>query len=128
MFPDLLAGNEHADDVAVYRLSHSQALVATTDFFIPVVDDPFDFGRIAPTNALSDIDAMGAAPIMALVVLGIAGPQRLKRNSDARARDDVVLSKPLAVVMLSAALMKRELDAPAYAEMIAGTTTRNRPG
>ena len=89
VFPDLLVGNEYADDAAVYRLSHSQALVATTDFFMPVVDNPFDFGRIAPTNALSDIDAMGAAPIMALVVLGIAGPQQLKRNSDVHALIDV---------------------------------------
>lgn len=71
MFPDLLVGYEHADDAAVYRLNDTQALVATTDFFMPVVDDPFDFGRIAATNAISDIYAMGASPIMALAVVGM---------------------------------------------------------
>jgi selenide,water dikinase len=70
-FPDLLVGYDHADDAAVYRINESQALVATTDFFMPVVDDPFDFGRIAATNAISDIYAMGATPIMALAVVGM---------------------------------------------------------
>src|SRR4030095_5487117 len=68
---DLLVGTETADDAAVYRLNDSQALVATTDFFTPVVDDPHDFGRIAATNAISDIYAMGARPIMALAILGM---------------------------------------------------------
>src|SRR6478752_10496100 len=68
---DLLVGTETADDAAVYRLNDSQALVATTDFFTPIVDDPYDFGRIAATNALSDIYAMGGAPIMALAILGM---------------------------------------------------------
>jgi selenide,water dikinase len=67
----LLVGTETADDAAVYRLNDSQALVATTDFFTPIVDDPFDFGRIAATNALSDIYAMGAKPIFALAVVGM---------------------------------------------------------
>ncbi len=71
VFPDLLVGWDHADDAAVYRLNDSQALVATTDFFMPVVDDPFDFGRIAATNAISDIYAMGASPVMALAVVGM---------------------------------------------------------
>lgn len=71
MFPDLLVGHDHADDAAVYRINESQALVATTDFFMPVVDDPFDFGRIAATNAISDIYAMGATPLMALAVVGM---------------------------------------------------------
>ncbi|NIO43564.1 MAG: selenide, water dikinase SelD [Burkholderiales bacterium] len=70
-FPDLLVGYDHADDAAVYRLNDKQALVATTDFFMPVVDDPFDFGCIAATNAISDIYAMGASPIMALAVVGM---------------------------------------------------------
>ena len=69
-WPDLLVGHDTSDDAAVYRLSESQALVATTDFFTPVVDDPYDFGRIAATNAISDIYAMGARPIMALALLG----------------------------------------------------------
>jgi selenide, water dikinase len=69
--PDLLVGTEHSDDAAVYRLNDHQAIVATTDFFTPIVDDPFDFGRIAATNALSDVYAMGAEPIMALAIVGM---------------------------------------------------------
>ena len=64
-------GTETADDAAVYRLNETQALVATTDFFTPVVDDPYDFGRIAATNAISDVYAMGARPIMALALVGM---------------------------------------------------------
>jgi len=67
----LLVGTETADDAAVYKLNDSQALVATTDFFTPIVDDPYDFGRIAATNAISDIYAMGAKPIFALAVVGM---------------------------------------------------------
>src|SRR4051795_5738285 len=70
-FPDLLVGTETADDAAVYRLNDEQALVATTDFFMPIVDDPFDFGRIAATNALSDVYAMGGRPILALAIVGM---------------------------------------------------------
>ncbi len=70
-FANLLVGTETGDDAAVYRLNDDQALVATTDFFTPIVDDPYDFGRIAATNALSDIYAMGGTPIMALAVLGM---------------------------------------------------------
>ncbi|WP_065340243.1 selenide, water dikinase SelD [Azoarcus olearius] len=69
--PDLLVGTETADDAAVYRLNERQAVVATTDFFTPIVDDPYDFGRIAATNALSDVYAMGGTPIMALAVVGM---------------------------------------------------------
>jgi selenide,water dikinase len=69
--PDLLVGTESSDDAAVYRLNDEQAIVATTDFFMPIVDDPFDFGRIAATNAISDIYAMGAKPIMALALVGM---------------------------------------------------------
>ena len=69
--PELLVGTETADDAAVYRLNDQQALVATTDFFTPIVDDPYDFGRIAATNALSDIYAMGGTPIMALAIVGM---------------------------------------------------------
>ena len=71
IYADLLVGNESHDDAAVYRLNDTQALVATTDFFTPIVDDPYDFGRIAATNALSDVYAMGARPIMALALLGV---------------------------------------------------------
>jgi selenide,water dikinase len=70
-FPNLLVGNESADDAAVYRINDTQAIVATTDFFMPIVDDPFDFGRIAATNAISDVYAMGGKPFMALALLGM---------------------------------------------------------
>lgn len=70
-FPDLLVGNDTADDAAVYKLNDEQAIVATTDFFMPIVDDPFDFGRIAATNALSDVYAMGGKPLMALAIVGM---------------------------------------------------------
>ncbi|WP_417067179.1 selenide, water dikinase SelD [Niveibacterium terrae] len=69
--PELMVGNDSADDAAVYRLNDSLALIATTDFFTPIVDDPFDFGRIAATNAISDVYAMGGRPIMALSLVGM---------------------------------------------------------
>jgi selenide,water dikinase len=173
---ELLVGTETADDAAVYKLNEHQALVATTDFFTPIVDDPYDFGRIAATNAISDIYAMGARPIMALAVVGmpldklpleivgrilaggesvcaaagipIAGghsidvvepiyglvalglvhPAKVKRNSEARAGDVLILGKPLGVGILSAALKKGELSAEGYAEMLHHTTRLNTPG
>ncbi|MFL5296842.1 MAG: selenide, water dikinase SelD [Phenylobacterium sp.] len=70
-FANLMVGTDTSDDAAVWRLNDTQALVATTDFFMPVVDDPFDFGRIAATNALSDVYAMGATPILALAIVGM---------------------------------------------------------
>ncbi|VEH67851.1 selenide, water dikinase [Rodentibacter pneumotropicus] len=68
--PHLLVGNDTADDAAVYDLGNGTAIISTTDFFMPIVDDPFDFGRIAATNAISDIFAMGGKPIMAIAILG----------------------------------------------------------
>jgi selenide,water dikinase len=68
---ELLVGIETSDDAAVYKLNDDQALIATTDFFMPIVDDPFDFGRIAATNAISDVYAMGGTPIMALALVGM---------------------------------------------------------
>lgn len=70
-FANLLVGTESSDDAAVWRLNETQAIVATTDFFMPIVDDAFDFGRIAATNALSDIYAMGAQPLFALALVGM---------------------------------------------------------
>src|SRR3954463_10626670 len=173
---ELMVGIETADDAAVYRLNDEQALIATTDFFMPIVDDPFDFGRIAATNAISDVYAMGGKPIMALalvgmpisvlstqtigrileggesvcraagipiagghtidsvepiyglVAMGLVHPQRVKRNSDARAGDVLVLGKPVGVGVLSAALKKERLDAAGYERMIATTTRLNTPG
>jgi selenide, water dikinase len=176
MFPNLLVGTENSDDAAVYKLNDTQALVATTDFFMPIVDDPFDFGRIAATNALSDIYAMGGTPIMALAIVGmpinklpvetiqriiaggnavcqaagipIAGghsidspepiyglvglglvhPDQVKRNDRAEAGDVLILSKPIGVGILSAALKKGKLSDDGYRAMIEITTQLNKPG
>jgi len=68
---DLLVGNETSDDAAVWRINDTQAIVATTDFFMPIVDDPFDFGAIAATNAISDVYAMGGTPLFALAIVGM---------------------------------------------------------
>jgi selenide,water dikinase len=173
---ELLVGIETADDAAVYKLNDQQALIATTDFFMPIVDDPFDFGRIAATNAISDVYAMGGTPILALalvampidklpldvirriieggesvctaagipiagghtidsvepiyglVVLGLVHPDKVKRNSSARAGDVLVLGKPLGVGVYSAALKKEKLGEAGYAQMIASTTQLNTPG
>ncbi|MDR2789159.1 MAG: selenide, water dikinase SelD, partial [Candidatus Accumulibacter sp.] len=175
-FPDLLVGAETADDAAVYRLNDTQALVATTDFFMPIVDDPFDFGRIAATNALSDIYAMGGRPILALsivgmpidalpmeviqrilaggasvceqagiplagghsidapepiyglVALGLAHPERVKRNSRARDGDVLILGKPLGIGILGSAMKKGVLDADAYRQLIDTATQLNTIG
>ena len=69
--PNLLVGTETSDDAAVYRINAEQAIVATTDFFLPIVDDPYDFGRIAATNAISDVYAMGGKPFLALALVGM---------------------------------------------------------
>ncbi len=69
--PQLMVGIDTADDAAVFQLNDQQALIATTDFFMPIVDDPFDFGRIAATNAISDVYAMGGKPILALALVGM---------------------------------------------------------
>ena len=174
--PDLLVGTETSDDAAVYRLNDQQAIIATTDFFTPIVDDPYDFGRIAATNALSDVYAMGGTPLFALALVGmplgkipeeairlilaggqdvckaagipIAGghsidtlepiyglvgiglvhPAQVKRNNLAQAGDVLILSKPLGVGMLSAALKKGTLSCEGYAEMVRWTTKLNTPG
>ena len=70
-YRQLLVGIETGDDAAVWQLDDGTCIIATTDFFMPVVDDPFDFGRIAATNAISDVYAMGGKPIMALAILGM---------------------------------------------------------
>ncbi len=68
--PRLLVGNSTRDDAAVYDLGNGQGLISTTDFFMPIVDDPYDFGRIASANAISDVYAMGGTPVMAIAILG----------------------------------------------------------
>jgi selenide,water dikinase len=173
---DLLVGLDTSDDAAVYRLNAQQAVVATTDFFMPIVDDPHDFGRIAATNALSDLYAMGARPLFALalvgmpvdrlpeeaiaailsggqaacasagiviagghsidapepiyglVALGVVHPDQVKRNCDARAGDQLILSKPLGVGVYSAALKKEKLDSAGYAQMLHWTCALNGTG
>jgi len=179
-FPDLLVGIETGDDAAVYRINDRQAVVATTDFFMPIVDDPFDFGRIAAANALSDVYAMGGKPLLALAILGmplgkiapatvqqilaggvsicttagipVAGghsidspepiyglavvglvdPDRVLRNSDAKAGDVLILSKALGVGVISAALKSRRLDAEheraMYSTLINSTVQLNAVG
>ncbi len=174
--PELLVGIDTADDAAVYQLTDDIALIATTDFFMPIVDDPFEFGRIAATNAISDVYAMGGKPIMALalvgmpinvlstevigkvleggesvcreagipiagghtidsveaiyglVALGVVHPKKVKRNSDAKVGDRLILGKPLGVGVLSAALKKEQLSDAGYRQMIAVTTKLNTPG
>ncbi|WP_281648853.1 selenide, water dikinase SelD [Parendozoicomonas sp. Alg238-R29] len=69
-FPGLLVGNASKDDAAVFDMGNGEGVISTTDFFMPIVDDPFDFGRIAATNAISDIYAMGGTPMMAIAILG----------------------------------------------------------
>lgn len=69
-FPDLLVGNSNKDDAAAYDIGNGTAILSTTDFFMPIVDDPYTFGKIAATNALSDIYAMGGKPLMAIAILG----------------------------------------------------------
>lgn len=175
-FPNLLIGTETGDDAAAYQINGDTCVIATTDFFMPVVDDPRDFGRIAATNAISDVYAMGGQPIMALAILGmplgkiapemvrdilqggasvcadagipVAGGhsidtlepiyglavigtcpvERLRRNSDAKAGDTLILTKGLGVGVYSSAFKKTILDADGYAEMIGSTTLLNAIG
>jgi selenide,water dikinase len=69
-FPDLLVGNNTNDDAAVYDIGGGKSIISTTDFFMPIVDDPYEFGRIAAANAISDVYAMGGKPILAIAILG----------------------------------------------------------
>ena len=84
-YPDLLVGLDSADDAAIWRLNEHQALVATTDFFTPVVDDPYDYGAIAAANSLSDIYAMGGKPFLALNIAALPPnlPVEISRQGDA---------------------------------------------
>jgi selenide,water dikinase len=175
-FANLLVGTETGDDAAVWRLDDETCIVATTDFFMPMVDDPFDFGRIAATNALSDVYAMGGKPIFALAVLGmpinamptsmireilrggaamaaeagipVAGghsidspepiyglavvglvsTKALRRNSEARPGDALILTKPIGVGIYSAAIKKGALSEEGYREMLGFMTRLNVVG
>jgi selenide,water dikinase len=175
-YKQLLVGVETGDDAGVWELDNGTCVIATTDFFMPMVDDPRDFGRIAATNALSDIYAMGGTPIMALAILGmpvdkippemvrkileggasicdeagipvvgghsidspepiyglavigIGSKANIRRNSDARPGNKLILTKALGVGIYSAAFKKGALSRAAYDEFIATTTLLNRVG
>ena len=175
-FANLLVGTETGDDAAVWRLDDETCIVATTDFFMPMVDDPFHFGRIAATNALSDVYAMGGKPIFALAILGmpinsmptsvireilrggaamaaeagipVAGghsidspepiyglavvglvlTKALRRNSEARPGDALILTKPIGVGIYSAAIKKGALSDECYCEMLSFMTRLNVVG
>ena len=174
--PDLLVGTQTSDDAAVYRLNDQQALILTTDFFMPIVDNPVDFGGIAATNALSDVYAMGGVPILALTVLGmpidklpteviqdimrggaqvcqaagiplagghsidspepifglvVAGlvhPRHLRQNSTAQPGDQLILTKPLGIGVMTTALKTGRLSEEAYGEVLGVMTQLNRIG
>lgn len=175
-YKQLLVGVETGDDAGVWELDNGTCVIATTDFFMPMVDDPRDFGRIAATNALSDIYAMGGTPIMALAILGmpvdkippemvrkileggasicdaagipvvgghsidspepiyglavigIGSKSNIRRNSDAKTGNKLILTKALGVGIYSAAFKKGALSRAAYDEFIATTTQLNRVG
>jgi selenide, water dikinase len=172
----LLVGNEHKDDAAVWKLDDEKAIISTTDFFTPIVNNPFAFGQIAAANALSDVYAMGGKPLMALSVLGwpieklsveicaqviegahsickqagiiLAGghsidisepvfglsvtglvhPDRVKKNSTARAGDLIYISKPIGSGILASALKREILNDAHYSEFIKWTTMLNDIG
>jgi selenide,water dikinase len=100
VWPDLLVGHETADDAAVYRVSDELAIVSTVDFFTPIVDDPYDFGRVAATNALSDVYAMGGTPLTALNIVAYPiealGPEPLREIL--RGGSDVAGAAGVAIV------------------------------
>ena len=172
----MLVDSSTVDDAAVYRIAPDRALVATVDFFTPIVDDPYDYGRIAATNALSDIWAMGARPLFALnlvcfprdllgedllgeilrggsdvaraagipivgghsvddtepkyglCAIGEVHPERIIRNSTARAGDALVLTKPVGTGIIATAI-KRDAALPeSVRAAVASMTTLNRGG
>ncbi len=175
-YKQLLVGTDTADDAAVWQHDENTCIIATTDFFMPMVDDPFDFGRIAATNAISDVYAMGGKPVMALAVLGmpvdkipiemvreilkggasvcatagipvagghsidcpepvyglavigVARPEQVRRNADAKAGDALILTKAIGVGIYSAAIKKSVLPPAGYTEMVASTTLLNKIG
>jgi selenide,water dikinase len=172
--PALLVGHESADDAAVYRVSDDLAIVTTVDFFTPIVDDPYDFGRVAATNALSDVYAMGGRPLTALnllaysledlgdeplrqilrggadaaaaagvavvgghsiddrepkygmAVTGAVHPDRLMRNSTARAGDSLYLTKPVGGGVASTAAKRGVAPDGLVERTVEVMTTLNR--
>lgn len=175
-FSNLLVGNESSDDAAVYKISDEQAVISTTDFFLPIVDDAFDFGRIAAANSISDVYAMGGTPMMAVAILGwpiekipadiaqqmldgartickeanipLAGGhtidsndpifglavtgsvaiKNLKQNNTAKEGDQLFLTKPIGVGILSTALKRGVLSAEHYRILLHQMTLLNKTG
>jgi selenide,water dikinase len=173
-WPDLVVGHETADDAAVFRVTDELAIVTTVDFFTPIVDDPYDFGRVAATNALSDVYAMGGRPLTALnlvaypiealgreplreilrggadvaaaagvaivgghsiddaepkyglAVTGLVHPDRVVRNSTARAGDDLFLTKPVGGGVASTALKRGLAPAATARAALEAMTLLNR--
>lgn len=176
IYDRLLVGNNSKDDAAVYDLGNGKALISTTDFFMPIVDDAFDFGRIASANAISDVYAMGGKPIMAIAILGwpveklpvalaqkvmegsreicleagiplagghsIDAPEpifglavsglvdiaHLKRNNTAKEGDEIFLTKPLGVGVLSTAQKRDVLKQEHYTILIKQLVQLNKVG
>lgn len=174
--PRLIVGNEGRDDAAVYDTGNGQAIISTTDFFMPITDDAFDFGRIAAANAISDVYAMGGKPLMAVAILGwpvdklpvelaqqvldggrqicneagiplagghsIDSPEpifglavtgtidlkNLKKNNTAGIGDEIYITKPLGVGVLSTAQKRELLDEDGHQEMIKHMTRLNKAG
>ena len=175
-FTNLLVGNDKRDDAAVYRLSDDMAVISTTDFFMPIVDDPFEFGAIASVNAISDVYAMGGTPLMAISILGwpvdkipleaarevvngarhmcakagipLAGGhsidspepifglavtgtvpvQHIKSNSSAQPGDELYLTKPLGVGILTTAQKRGTLKEEDYRRVVQSMMTLNDLG
>lgn len=172
----LLVDNSSRDDAAVYDLGNGTAIVSTTDFFMPIVDDPFDFGRVAATNAISDIYAMGGTPVMAiaifgwpldklplevgrlvieggrhvcreagatlggghsidapepifgLAVTGVVSTAHIKRNNSARPGNNIYLTKPLGVGILTTAQKQKVLEKGHEGIAVESMCTLNRIG
>ena len=150
--PRLWVGNASRDDAAVYAIDEERGVVSTTDFFMPIVDDPYDFGRIAATNAISDIYAMGGDPLMAIAILGwpvnLLAPERtsvpgvatglavtglvskanMKRNDTATAGCKLYLTKPLGIGILTTAEKKAKLRDADVGLARDWMCTLNKPG
>lgn len=173
---NLLVGNSGSDDAAVYKINNRQAIVATTDFFTPIVNNPKEFGKIAAANAISDIYAMGAKPIFALAILsipsnkipvkvvrkilsggkqvcksagieivgghtiesseliyglsviGIVDKKKIITNSNAKHKDDIIITKPLGVGIISSTIKKNCVEKKQYKLLISNCTKLNNPG
>lgn len=172
----LLVGNKNSDDAAIYKINNKQAIVATTDFFTPIVNNPKEFGKISAANAISDIYAMGAKPIFALAILsvplkkisvkvirkilnggeemckkagikiagghtidsseliyglsviGLINIKKIVTNSDAKHKDDIIITKPIGIGIISSAIKKNSIEKEKYNALLKNCTKLNIPG